>query len=296
MFISPYQTTAFGKHVFDKTSTLVKRLEIDDKLVKVTPDGSVMSIPKSSTDIPPFGLWLTREEVPTLNAQVVFDGRSFLKEDGTPAKLDVYTFFKQAGILTRNWVATGTGELKDVGGDFLVKIFSQWMRNSLTARLGLDITQVYLVQAVMAIYYIQLHTPLTSNSNGGDVDRILNRAARALPATDPVTLLDRLGGFIEPLRSIEDAVNWIRRLSDSPRMEGLTMALVRTAVTRAWPFAYKEVTSASVEYPPIFAAMVYHSLKSSGFVRTELGDLLKKTVRGNESISFVKSMERYLNG
>lgn len=296
MINSPYQTTAFGKHVFDKTASLVRRLEIDGKLVKVTGDGSVMSIPKQSTEVPPFGLWLTREEVPTMNASVVFDGRAFLKEDGTPAKADTYAFFKDAGILIRNWVRHGSGDLKDTGGDFLVKVFSQWMRNGLTARLGVDIGQVYLVQAVMAIYYLQLHTPLTSNSSGQDVDRILNRAARVLPATDPITLLDRLGGHIEPLATLEDAIDWIRKLSDSPRMEGLTMALARTTVARAWPYTYKEVSSAAVEYPPIFAAMVYHTLKNSGFIRTELGDLIKKSVRGNESLTFIKSMERYLNG
>lgn len=231
-----------------------------------------------------------------MDAAVVFDGRSFLKEDGTPAKMDTYNFFKDASILIREWVRRGPGDLKDTGGDFLVKVFSQWMRNCLTGRLGLDISQVYLVQAVMAIYYLQLHTPLTNNSSGQDVDRIVNRAARVLPMTDPVTLLDRLGGHIEPLASLEDAINWIRQLSDTPRMEGLTIALARTAVLRAWPYTYKEVTSAAVEYPPIFAAMIYHTLKSSGFVRTDLGELIKKTVRGNEAISFLKSMERYLNG
>lgn len=296
MYITPYQTSAFGKFVFDKTGSVVRRLEIDEQLIKLDPSGKILAIPRSVVDIPPFTMWLTKEEIPGLKTNVVVDGRPFLKEDGTSAKADVSNFYILGGGLISNWMENGSSDIRAVGGDFLIKLYAQWMRNGLTQRLGLDFSQTYLVQAVMTIFYLQLHTPLTTNSSGQEVDRILNRAARTLPSTDPMTLLDRLGGELVPLNTLEEALAWCREISESPRMEGLTLALARTVVGRAWPIQYREVSNAAVEYPPLFAAMVYHSLKSRGFIRTELGDMIKKSVRPQDATNFTNSMDRLLKG
>lgn len=294
MYQSPFQTSAFNKYTFRKIGPDLRRLEIQEELLNIDARNNISAIPRNIKEIPPLPLWITRLEVPDLKANVIIDARSYLKADGTPAKQDVADFYMLGARLINGWINDGATDLKDAGGDFLVKLYGQWMRNSLTGRLGLDLEQVYLVQAVMVIFYLQMHEPITSNSNGRDVDRLLNRAARALPATDPIMLLEKLGDEVRPLETLEDALAWCRELGESPRMESLTLALARTVIGRIWPAQYLAVSNASAEYPPVFAAMVYHTFKSRNFIRTELSDLLKKTVRANEADNFIRSIDRLL--
>lgn len=295
MYLTPLQTSAFSKFVFKQTASDLRRLEIDEGLYTIDSKRSIMGIPRSVKDIPPLPLWITKLEAPNLNANIVIDTRSYMKEDNTPAKKDVADFYILGAKLIDVWMNEGQNDVKEVGGDFLIKVYGQWTRNALTQRIGLDIDQVYIVQAVMVIFYLQQHEAITNNSSGVQIDRILNRAARALPVTDPSILMERLGDEVRPLNSLEDALNWIRDLAETPRMEALTLALARTVIGRVWPMQYLSVSNAAVEYPPVFAAMVYHTLKSRNFIRTELGDLLKKTVRANEADNFVRSMDRLLS-
>lgn len=295
MYLTPLQTSAFNKYTFKKTASDLRTLEIDDSLFTIDSRHQIVGIPRSAKDVPPLPLWLTKLEAPNLNANIVIDTRSYIKEDNTPAKQDVADFYLLGAKLINIWMGGGQGDIKDAGGDFLVKVYGQWTRNALTQRIGLDIDQVYLVQAVMVIFYLQQHEPITNNSSGSQIDRLLNRAARALPSTDPSILSERLNDIIKPLETLEDALNWIRELAETPRMESLTLALARTVIGRVWPMQYLAVSNAAVEYPPVFAAMVYHTLKSRNFIRSELGDLLKKTVRANEADNFVRSMDRLLS-
>lgn len=295
MFNSPYQTSGFTNHTFDKTGRSIRKLEIDGTLIKMTPSGNIVAVPPGVTEFPPFSMFLTKDQIPHLEADVVIDGRGFLNADGHPTKKEVYEFYLTTALLIVKWMDGGKSDLLSAGGDFLTKIYSQWVRNSISPRLGLDFNQTYRIQAVAAVYFIQQSVPITNNSNGSTVDRVVTRASRALPTTDPVSLLDTFNDVIPPLNSLEDALAWMREMVDTTRAVGLNSAMARTALGRAWTMAYRDISNAAIEYPPIFASMVYHSLKGAGFVRTDLGEMLKRTVRGNDGSNFVKTIDRYIS-
>lgn len=294
MFNSPYQTSGFQSHLFDKTGKGIRKLEIEGELIKLTPGGNIVAVPPGVVEFPPFHMFLTKDQIPHLEADVVIDGRGFLTAEGKPSKLDTYNFYVMTSQMIVQWMKGEKSDLLSAGGDFLTKMYGQWIRNSLSHRIGLDFNQTYRVQAAAVVFYIQQHIPLTTNSNGNDVDRIVVRASRALPTTDPISLMAVFSDNVPPLTTLVDVLQWMQELIGSVRGTGLSVALARTALGRAWTMGYRDVSNAAIEYPPIFASMVYHSLKSSGFVRTELGDMLKRSARGNDAANFIKSIDRYL--
>lgn len=293
MFISPYQTSAFKQHRFNKTGTAIRQLEILEELVPLESSIDIKAIPPSVKDLAPFSLWITNNEVQNLSSDVVVDGRPFLNGSGNVSNQSLYGLYTDTGILIKKWMDGGQYDILSTGGDLAVKVYSQIFRNLLSARLNLDFNQTYLIQAVGAIFYIQLHTPITSNSNGTEYDRVISRAARALPMTDAQSLQERVGD-VPPLNTIEDAVNWIKEIVQGPRIETLTMAHVRQSTLSLWMSQYSEMSACAIEYPPLFLAMMYHSIKSHGFVRSNLGEFIKKSVRPNDSQAFIRSMDTYL--
>lgn len=293
MFISPYQTTSFKQHRFNKIGTTIKQLEIMDELIPLDSGINIKAIPSSIKDLAPFSLWVTNNEVQNLSSDIVVDGRPFLNGSGNVSNQSLHDFYVDTGILIKKWMDGGQYDVLSAGGDLAVKIYSQMFRNLLSARLNLDFNQTYLIQAVGAIFFIQLCTPITSNSNGTEYDRVITRAARALPMTDFLSLQERVGD-VPPLNDLEDAVNWIKEIIKSPRIEALNMAHVRQSTLNLWTSQYKELSACAIEYPPLFISMMYHSIKSQGFVRSNLGELIKKSVRPNDSQSFIRSMDTYL--
>src|SRR5690606_13800131 len=119
---------------------------------------------------------MTRREINTLEAEIVVDGRSLLKADHTPSKLDVFAHAMLYAELTRLWAYghISKRDLLDVG-DFPAKVFSNWITSQLTLRLQLDLGQSLLARACCILYYIQLHDPLPENNTPADIDRLLVR-------------------------------------------------------------------------------------------------------------------------
>lgn len=292
MFYSPYQTTAFVNYRFNKLSQTLRQLEIQEQLISIEGPSRLKAVPPTVKDIVPFTLWLTPNEIPSMNSEVIVDGRPFLKHDGSVSNQSLYELYRDGATIINRWINGKAYDVMSAAGDLAVKIYSQWFRNAMTQRLNLDFGDTYLVQAVGAIFFIQQGNPLTNNSSGSDVDRILTKAARALPMTDLLTLSQRVGD-VPPLSTLEDAVEWIKELIQSPRIESLTMPLARQASLNIWPGQYKEMSAAAVEYPPVFILMIYYSIKSRGFVHSTLGDLVKKNVKQNDALNFIRSMDTF---
>lgn len=286
MFNTPYQTSSFKNHTFDRTGSVIRMLEIDDRLVRL--DNGIYAIPYGEASIPPFSLPITKQEVPNLNADVVVDGRTFLKSDNTPAREDTKDFYLNTSILTRDWM---NGNRKDLlqTTTKLHKFYTDWFRNTISGRLGLDMSQTFKIQAIGAIYFLKL-----IDENYSD-EILARRASRVLPAMDYITLLDTFEGEFPQVRDLNDVMEWIRQALDSPRANALTLPYAQLAVAMTWGPAFKEISLAAVEYPPIFASMCYQSLRNSAFLRSNLGQYLKKSVRPNETLEFIKEMTILLN-
>lgn len=285
MINTPYASNSFQHHRFDKTGREIRLLEIDQRLVRM--DDGVYAVPYGVTSFPPFNLFLTKEQVPSLETDIVVDGRLFLKADNTPARRDIYEFYLMVATLMKDWMA---GNRKDLlhTTDLLMRFYSQWFRNTVSGRMGLDLSQTLVIQAVGVVFFIKQFDQDISD------DLLLKRAVRVIPGVDMYGLLDLLGGSIRDIKTLSDVMEWIREIFDSPRTSSLTNAYATIAFSRTWGPAFKEMSLAAVEYPPIFAAMCYHSIRSSGFLRTDLGQWLKKSIRPNDTTEYVRSIDMLL--
>lgn len=292
MFETPYQTTPCARFSLEKTTAGIRRLEIDERLVR--PEGTpndVALVPVGVTEFLPFQQPMTRKEIPSLGYSVVVDGRSLLKTDGTPAKQDVFQHAMRIAKLTHMWYTGDQGTRRDLLniGELPMKVFINWVVGAISLRLGLDFGQTSLLRAVTAVYFIQLHTPLSHDPVMADVDRLLTRAAQRLPGVDAKVLKDLLGD-IPPLNNITDYVNWAIKVIDSPRMEQLTVAALNSFLGYTFGPAYREAAAVALEYPPTFLGLVYSAVEERSYSKTGLGKVVERTIsRGNDK-EFVKNM------
>lgn len=295
MFITPYATTPFKMHTFDKTGQGIRRLEMNNELINLVPDGSIKAVPHGVTEFPPFTLFVTQEQVPTLTTDVVVDGRLLLKKDKTPVNTTVLDFYLKSAKLIILWrEQEKRSDFHRMGGDVLPKLYGQWIRNSVSSKLQLDFQHQMMLQAAAVVFYFQLIHPITYDSSGQDVDRILTKTARALPRITPDTLHSWFGDTLPVLNNIHDFIAWVKVLINNPRIEGFTESLLKISLLRTWPYQYRDAINAAIEYPPLFTSIIYSSMLSVGFIRTDIGELIKKTMKSDEISFFTKTVDRFL--
>lgn len=284
MFITPFQTTPCSRFVLDKLATGIRRLEIDRRLVSNgdMPSG-VFAVPPGVIEFQPFMQPVTRIEIPTLEAEVVFDGRPLLRADQTPTKMDAWHHAVLTASLTKQWVSD-PGFRRDLlnAGDVAGKAFVAWLSGAIGLRLGLDFGQIALVRACAAVYYIQLFGALDEHSSTAEADRLLVRASRYLPGVDAHTLSTVIGK-LPALHNITDFVEWVKKVLDSPRSEQLTVALLYISLGYSFGPAYRESVAVALEYPPVFSALVYTAMKERSYSKTGLGNVIERLgQRGND--------------
>lgn len=297
MFETPYQTTPCSRFALEKTTSGIRKLEINEQLVapETTPAG-ILFVPPGVIDFPPFLQPMTKKEIPTLTADIVLDGRSLLRSDGSRNKLDAFGHAVLTAQLTRMWIDEQTDYKRDLlnVSDFPAKVFINWISSAVSLRLGLDFGQVAILRSLTAIYYIQLFGALTNPEDLQEVDRILTRAARYLPGVDSGTL-QRVAGEIPTLNTIADFIAWVHRVIDSPRIEQLTVAVLYTGLGFSWGPAYREAVAVALEYPPIFLALVYSSTIERSYSTTGLGKTIQRTAQRNADKDYVKNLKHLID-
>ena len=121
------------------------------------------------------------------------------------------------------------------------------------------------------------------------------RAARALSGVDAVTLHGVVGD-IPPLPNIQSFVNWVKKILDTPRVEDLTVGYLYIALGASYGVAYREAVAISLEYPPVFIAMVYTALNDRGYSKTGLGKIVEKVISRDNHKEFIKNVNHLIKG
>lgn len=296
MFETPYQTTPCMRFSLEKEAIGVRKLEIDDELLQVPgAHTGVLMVKPGTGNFPPFQQPLTKREIPTLEADLVIDGRQLLRADGQPVKQDVFNHAVVTANLTLMWMKNEESIRKDMLnlGDFPAKVFGQWLGQALSLRLSLDLGQAALLRAVTSIYYIQMYEPLPENPTDDDRDKILVRAVRSTPGVDYETLLSILG-TIPRLNNLSDYIEYVKKVLDTPRTGGLNISLIYTALGYSWGPQYREAVAVALEYPPIFLALVYTTCKQHSYTKTGLGKVIERVVYRENDKEFVKNVNHLL--
>lgn len=295
MFDTPYQTTPCSRFVLDKIAMGVRKLEINESLVSVPGVDGIKLVPTGVTEFQPFLQPITRVDVSTLETSVVIDGRSLLRPDGSPVRVDQFQHTILNAKLIKLWSEGDASVRRDFlsVGDFATKSFVAWLAGAIALRLGLDLGQTAILRALTTIYYLQLHE--TPGSTPLDQDRLFIRAARSLPGIDPVSLRVSIGD-LPKLETITDYVKWVKAVINSPRTEDLTVGFIYIAIGFSYGPAYREAVTVALEYPPTFIAMVYTALNDRGYSKTALGKVIEKIISRDNHKEFLKNTNLLIKG
>lgn len=294
MFETPMKTTPCSR--FDMTATYqgIKRLEIDSALVPATGALSdIRLVPPGVEGFQPFRQPITKLDYPNLNVPVVVDGRSILRVDKTPLKLDVYNHFVLYARLTELWYTKGRSMQVDLLnlGQFPAKIFASWLSGAVQ-RLDLDLGQITQFRILASVYYIQLYTPLSEHPTHDEVERILARVSKLLPAIDIYTLENFFDGKIPRLNNIFDFVKWVVEKLDTPRLEKLTPDFFYTALGFNFGPEFREQVAVALEYPPAFLSMVNTACTERTYQKSGLGRIIETLIKKQDDKEFVKNLKQ----
>lgn len=295
MFETPYQTTPCSRYDLSNTLSSVREMEIRNELVPVPGYPNIKMVPPGLYKFQPFQQPITKIELPSMEADIIIDGRQLLRQSGQPVRTDVFDHVVLTALLTKFWYQGSAADKKELinTGPFLPRAFIQWVTKTVTQKLQFDFVQASMLRALTAIYYVQLHGPLMDPNNAAEVDKILTRAARYLPAQTSITL-GRAVGDLVPLHNISDYVAWVLKVIDSPRADQLTVSWLQVALAYSWGAAYRETVAVALEYPPVFAAMVYTTAKAHSYTKTSLGMVLQDVVDRTSDKEYITSIKTLL--
>lgn len=277
MFETPLETSPCSRYDLTRTFSGIKRLEIDGELVVGAP--TVRLVPPGIDSFPPFMQPITKRNYPSLNAGVVLDGRSLLRVDRTPVKMDEYAHAIRYAQLVELWYTQGRSMHSDMValGDFPAKIFVSWLSGAVS-RLGLDFGQLLQFRILAAVYYYQLFDPITEHSDQSDIERLLVRIKRITPAIE-LDAIEALVGKIPTLNTIIDFVKWVVELMDTPRLHQLNVNFIYQALGFSFSPRHRETVAVALEYPPAFFAMVATACLERSYQKSGLGMIIETQLK-----------------
>lgn len=306
MFTLPYETTPNGSYQTEEIRKALLHALISGELRPVVSGSKhsesngeilkgVQEVPPYLKSIPAFSqpMWVENDN----NKMLVIDSRAFVRE-GRDGSIKItnpteYRFLTLRAILTRAWIEGSKAEQSQFG-DYPATVFSRILTEGLVRRLGLSPMDQMNLSVISAYYYFSLF--LSVDAELTDIDRVklatrVSRATRVavdkvMALTDQLPILGDINAYSAALK---EAVG-------STRLSKLNAGLIYAIVGGCWFGAHaRESVAISLEYPPIFLAMLYMALTdrsyhSAFFTKTALSTD-KEAARQN----FTKSMGAYLN-
>lgn len=206
-----------------------------------------------------------------------------------------YEFNATRAALSSEWLKNCESEFSAVGngGDFPALIFSRWIAETVSRRFGLETDSQLRLQVLAAHHFMSMHCdntkPLTEKERVY-MQMKITRVTR-LPASVVTDVLSDL----EWNKDIKDFINNIKELSQSARLEDFTEFALITILKNSW-FGKNasEILAMSLEFPPVFNAIVYSALSESGYNKTNIGQLAKQEAKSQSAAAYLTEISHTL--
>lgn len=303
MIHSPYQTTACRAYDTRAIEKGAKLAAVEDQILHTlttpagkTITGQVMGVSPDNKDIPlfshPFPTYLNADtKILGETPFILLDIRGVAKV-GRTGELKLtnpteYEFLLVRGLLTYFWYQNDPRDLVNLG-EIAPAIFTRWLAQSITRRLGLSPAEQVQVTVVALFYWYSLFTPNEEIGEGaipeGEKRRIITKlnAISSIPSSMSFELADKLSY----MPTLKDFVQGLKDVVQSPRMERLSEGLLMSMLGGSWfGFNAKEVVAVALEHPPTFLAILHMALKDRSYKKSMLGTLAydhDKRGRGEE--------------
>ena len=301
MFLSPHQTTSESTFDIKRIVSSVRNLEIGGELITAEFYGcKVGFIPRGVETIPPFALLLTKVEHSDLEHDIVIDGRSLLKLDGEPLKVDEYQHMIRLAALTSRWVKDPKDAANAISamGDYPIRIFAAWVANTIGFRLGADLREQSVMRICFTIHFVQMLEDMESDSNGyvseRDYLRLSAIASRNTMGINTSKIMELLGDNIPKLNNLKETIDWIKLVLSSPRIDQLNYMFVVTSLGMHFMPKNRNQVVSALEYPPYFIAILFSALNERNYKQTRLSKVAQEPRQKDAATAFGIAVERYL--
>lgn len=306
MIDSPWQTSSFTQY---KTDSIVSEIMFaassgrgvvneGDRVSIITPFAEKMDTFNLPITLHELGDRVRNKE----SARVYIDGRSFMRKDPKMPGASIvsdqtrYDFLVRLAELTSYWVNNPDTRLDMMrSGDLPATVFISWVSYASANKLGLDAEAARTLQILTGIYYAHLyHAPeeVLTERGKAKVAQLVIRWTR-----HPAEMVLQVANEVGYMGNLFDYTSEMRKLfTSSTRIQQVNVGFLVTALKGSWfGFGATDVVVASLEYPPIFLALIEAAANSRVWKKSQLGSLVERFAKGDSGPAFTRSLDILLS-
>lgn len=301
MFTVPYQTTVCANHPLAQVERGVRLAKIEGNTqTAITSSGKkfpgIELLKPSADSVPPFtqpldvdGVWYV-----DARANLTMDREGNVRVS-SPNELD---FLICRAAISMQWAKGDTGGLY-VFQDFPLRVYSKFLGDAVTRRLGLDPLEQIKLNVVAAFFYLtqfEKEIKLDERTKTNYAVRI-SRALHA-PADKVLPILDMISEKQETVTSstLDDFCSYAKDILTSARSTQINAPLIITSISGAWYGANsRETVAVALEYPPFFNALIYSAITDRSYHSSYFAKLVAQNDRNNAALNYQRALVDYLH-
>lgn len=297
MFTFPYDTTVCKDHLISNVIKTIKTAEAVEGLATDFQSQfkdafsefnlnkrNIFLVTAKNKEVLPFAHPMLVDFVS--GSKIVIDARSFTKLDPNGyihIKSDnTFRFELIRATLMDHMI---NGSMKDLSsiGSFPMLVFSRWLSENITKRIGLNPAEQAKLTAITAFYYESLfrEDPILTEM---DIVRLVQLISKITYI--PINICQDVADNILPMNNIKEYVSQVIRLLDTPKMDKFSTGILLTIIMNNWyGLNAKEIVCVGLEHIPTWYALVYSALNDRSYKTTGLA----KVVLANDKKDMGKS-------
>ena len=298
MFVNPYDTTVCKDHL---TSNIIKTIKTadaseglsysvipqsKDSLTNVELSGrNIALVTARNKEVPPFAHPLMVDFVN--GKRFVIDARSFTKtQSQSEVMISSDNEYKFEMIRTSLMDHMINGSVKDLLslGSFPLLVYSRWMSENISKRMGLNPAEQAKLVVISAFFYSSMFREVPTFS---DVE--LSRLVQLISKVTyiPVNICQDVADHILPMSNLKEFVSQVISLIDTPRLENFSVGLLLTILMNSWyGLNSKEKICVGLEHPPTWLALVYAALNDRSYRNSGLSKVVLANDKKDAGKSF----------
>lgn len=297
MFKSAYETLACRSYNISDIKKYLNLARIDGTLLEARTPGKskvirdVFVVGPDNTEVPAFSHPFRLEDKDEV--VYVIDGRPYLRKgiDGfTITNVSEYNQLLIRAALSKDWETTPNSLLSL--GDLPIIVFSRWMSNAITSRLGLTPEdQVKLMVVTLFYWYSLFRNDEFDDKDKNNIARKISKISY-IPTNITMGLIDTIG-YMEDVNAYIDTVI---KVVGSTRLEKLNAGLLFSMMGGSWfGLNSKEIIAVAIEHPPTFVSIIAAALESRSYRKSIIGRLVLDNDKKQLGKTFTHSLYSMLD-
>lgn len=299
MINSPWQSTVLRQHKLANILSELVYAATDGNLMQESKD--VLFVTPKASSVPVFISPLTTHEYGQdrmRTTAAILDGRSFMRLDRHAEVGYVITnqlqadFFARVGLLTSYWVNE-----PEYRQDFLrvgevpAQTYIAWVSQAITTKLGINVELAREIQILVALFYIHQFVSSDEANDKKEQAKYTTMIMRWTRA--PAEMVSGIVDVCSYMPHMEDFVKELQsQFQHNTRISQINVGFLVMTLGRSW-FGYgaNEIAAVSIEYPPMYLALIEAACNSKVWKKTQLGRLTERFTVGRAGDAFLRSMD-----